>query len=161
MIKINLGFGFPNLDYLRSSFIKHNLSSISLISLTPGFNRVPRKAVKHIIWANQMFLASGSRPINFFSARGFADRIFFVIGLSSNQVPVYAVVARHMLSGLAYGPIQFFTARNRANQGFSLSDCRPLKFLVLGGQSISFHSLVLDQCGAFMLVAELIKYFMI
>ncbi len=108
-----------------------------------------------------MFLASGSRPINFFSARGFADRIFFVIGLSSNQVLGYVIVARHMFSRLAYRPIQFFRAVNRANQVFPLSDCCPFKFLVLEGQSISFHSLVLDQCGAFMLVAELIKFFMI
>jgi len=58
--------------------------------------------------------------------------------LSSDQVLGYAVVALHIFLGLAYRQIQFLSARNRANQDFSLSDCRPFKFLVLEGQSIRF-----------------------
>ncbi len=62
---------------------------------------------------------------NFFGEE--VHNLFFVIGLSSNQVLGYAVVARHMFSRSTYRSIQLFRARNRANQGFSLSDCRPLK----------------------------------
>jgi hypothetical protein len=54
-----------------------------------------------------MFLVSGSCPISFFSARGLADHIFIVIGLWSNQVLRYSVVARHIffLIGLSSSPV--------------------------------------------------------
>ncbi len=83
---------------------------------------------------------SGSRPNSFFSARGLADHIFVVIGLWSNQVLRYSVVARHIFLWLAYPPppVRLFSARNRAYQGFSLSDCRPFKLLVLEAQSMRF-----------------------
>ncbi len=84
---------------------------------------------------------SGSRPISFFSARGLADTIFVVIGLWSNQVLRYSVVARHIFLWLAYQPVRLFSARNRAYQSFSLSHCRPFKLLVLEAQSMRFSLL--------------------
>ncbi len=81
---------------------------------------------------------SGSRPISFVSVRGLADQIFVFIGLWSNQVLRYSVVARHIFLWLAYHLVRFFSARHRAYQSFLLSDCRPFKLLVLGAQSMMF-----------------------
>jgi len=63
---------------------------------------------------------------------------FFVIGLSCKHVQRYAVVARHMFSGWACHPIQFFSARNRATQAFSLFDYCAVRLLMLTAQSIRF-----------------------